>query len=48
VANQLTTIGAKNAGLRSAVRDLANRTEAYTYDNLYRITGVDYGDGTTR
>ncbi|MBI2908789.1 MAG: DUF2380 domain-containing protein, partial [Chloroflexi bacterium] len=36
-----------NAGIRTAVQDLAG-AESYTYDNLYRITGVTYSDQTAQ
>lgn len=36
-----------NAGRRTAVQDLSGN-ETYSYDNLYRITGVIYPDGTTQ
>ncbi|MBI3971118.1 MAG: hypothetical protein HY332_07490, partial [Chloroflexi bacterium] len=36
-----------SAGLRTAVQR-PNGTESYTYDNLYRLTGVTYPDGTTQ
>jgi RHS repeat-associated protein len=36
-----------DAGLRTAVVDLSG-TESYTYDNLYRLTGVAYSDTTTQ
>ncbi|MBI4301917.1 MAG: hypothetical protein HY664_04880 [Chloroflexi bacterium] len=36
-----------NAGIRTALQDPTG-TESYTYDNLYRLTGVTYPDTTTQ
>ena len=35
-----------DAGVRTAVEDLLG-TESYTYDDLYRLTGVSYADGSS-
>ena len=35
-----------DAGVRTAVEDLAG-TESYTYDDLYRLTGVTYADDSS-
>jgi RHS repeat-associated protein len=34
--------------LRTSVTDLAGRTTTYTYDELYRLTDVVYGDGRSQ